>query len=150
MKRTKEEMGEKLNELLEKSYDAEKGFQKAAEKVKNDRLSDFFRQKSQERKMFIKELRDEIAGYGQVPENGGSSTGSMHRTWMDLKTALSGDDEEVILQETLKGEQAALEDYKDITTETDLPPSLNSKLNRQQRHIQTSINNVKMYEQMFD
>ncbi|MGM0934350.1 MAG: hypothetical protein ACQEWD_12980 [Bacteroidota bacterium] len=31
MKRTKEEMSEKLNELLEKSYDAEKGFQKVAD-----------------------------------------------------------------------------------------------------------------------
>ena len=150
MKRTKEEMGEKLNELLEKSYDAEKGFQKAAEKVKNDRLSDFFRQKTQERQMFIKELREEIAGYGQVPDHGGSATGSMHRAWMDMKTALSGDNEEAVLEESLKGERAALKDYKDITTETDLPPSLSSKLNRQQRHIQNSINNVKMYEQMFD
>lgn len=150
MKRTKEEMGEKLNELLEKSYDAKKGFQKAADKVKNDRLRDFFRQKAQERKMFIKELREEIAGYGQVPEEGGSTTGSMHRTWMDMKTALSGDNEEAVLEESMKGEKAALEDYKEITTETDLPPTLSSKLNRQQKHIQNSINNVKMYEQMFD
>lgn len=150
MKRTKEEMGEKLNELLEKSYDAEKGYKKAADKVKNDRLKDFFKQKTQERKMFIKELREEIAGYGQVPEEGGSTTGTMHRTWMDMKAALSGDNEEAVLEESLKGEKAALEDYKEITTETDLPPTLSSKLNRQQKHIQNSINNVKMYEQMFD
>lgn len=150
MKRTREEMGEKLNELLEKSYDAEKGYKKAADKVKNDRLKDFFKQKTQERKMFIKELREEIAGYGQVPEEGGSTTGTMHRTWMDMKAALSGDNEEAVLEESLKGEKAALEDYKEITTETDLPPTLSSKLNRQQKHIQNSINNVKMYEQMFD
>lgn len=150
MKRTKEEMGEKLNELLEKSYDAEKGYKKAAEKVKNDRLKDFFRQKALEREMFIKELREEITGYGQVPEEGGSTTGAMHRTWMDMKTALSGENEEAVLEESLKAEKAALDDYEEITKETDLPPTLSSKLNRQKKHIQNSINNVKMYEQMFD
>lgn len=150
MKRTKEEMGEKLNELLEKSYDAKKGYKKAAEKVKNDRLKDFFRQKALEREMFIKELREEITGYGQVPEEGGSTTGAMHRTWMDMKTALSGENEEAVLEESLKAEKAALDDYEEITKETDLPPTLSSKLNRQKKHIQNSINNVKMYEQMFD
>ncbi|WP_372916678.1 PA2169 family four-helix-bundle protein [Salegentibacter sp.] len=150
MQRTKEEMGEKLNDLLEKSYDAKKGFQTAADNVKNDRLRDFFHQKAEERKMFIKELREEITGYGQVPEDGGSASGKMHRTWMDMKSALSGNDEKAVLEESLKGEKAALEDYEDITSETDLPPTLSSKLSQQQHHIQNSINNVKMYEQMFD
>lgn len=150
MQRTKEEMGEKLNDLLENNYDAEKTFSKAEKKVKNDRLKDFFRQKAQERKIFIKELREEIAGYGQIPDEGGSVSGKVHRTWTDMKTALSGNDEKTLLEESLKGEKAALEDYKEITRETDLPPTLSSKLSRQQHHIQNSINNVKMYEQMFD
>ena len=36
------EMSNKLNELLEKTYDAEKGFKEAAEKVKNPTIKEFF------------------------------------------------------------------------------------------------------------
>ncbi len=36
------EMAEKLNELLEKNYDSEKGFKKAAEDVKNAKLERIF------------------------------------------------------------------------------------------------------------
>jgi uncharacterized protein (TIGR02284 family) len=148
--RTKEEMGKKLNELLEKSYDAHEGFKAASENADNKKLKEFFRQKSEERETFIKELREEITGYGQVPVEGGSSKGSMHRTWMNLKASVGSDDDESMLEESLRGEKAALEDYKDITKEKDLPPTLSSKLNRQQQNIQSSINNVKVYEQMFD
>ncbi|SKB55310.1 conserved hypothetical protein [Salegentibacter holothuriorum] len=148
--RTKEEMGEKLNELLEKSYDAKEGFSSASDNAKNKKLQEFFRQKSEEREIFIKELREEITGYGQVPKEKGSATGNMHRAWMKLKSSVEGDNDEALLEESLRGEKVALEDYKEITKEKDLPPSLSSKLNRQQQNIQASINNVKVYEQMFD
>jgi len=148
--RTKEEMGKKLNELLEKSYDAQKGFHEASKNAKSKKLQEFFRQKSEEREVFIKELTEEITAYGQDPKDDGSLKGDAHRTWMNLKSSVSGDDDEAMLEESLRGEKAALEDYKDITKEKDLPPTLSTKLNRQQQNIQSSINNVKVYEQMFD
>lgn len=37
-----EEVSNKLNELLEKNYDAEKGYKLAAQKVKNERLKAFY------------------------------------------------------------------------------------------------------------
>jgi uncharacterized protein (TIGR02284 family) len=147
--RTKEEMGEKLNEILEKSYDAKEGFHAASKNAKNKKLQEYFRQKAEERDMFSQELREEIKGYGQEPKEDGSVKGNMHRTWMNLKSSVS-DNDEAMLEESLRGEKAALEDYKDITKEKDLPPTLSSKLNRQQQNIQSSINNVKVYEQMFD
>jgi len=146
--KTKEEMGEKLNELLEKSYDAREGFAKASKSAKNKKLQDYFRQKSEEREIFIKELKEEIVGYGENPKTDGSLKGDVHRAWMNLKSSVS--DDESLLEESLRGEKAALEDYKEITKEKDLPPTLSSKLNRQQQNIQSSINNVKVYEQMFD
>lgn len=39
----------KLNELLEKNYDAEKGYKKAAEDIKNAQLQDFLQSHSQQR-----------------------------------------------------------------------------------------------------
>ena len=43
------EVSKKLNDLLEKNYDAEKGYKFAAEKVKNTKLKSFFSERAQER-----------------------------------------------------------------------------------------------------
>ncbi len=44
-----ETIGSKLNDLLEKTYDAEKGFEKAAENTKHSNLKAYFERKAQER-----------------------------------------------------------------------------------------------------
>lgn len=41
-----EEVGDKLNDLLERTYDAEKGFKKAAENTDHSALRSYFNQKS--------------------------------------------------------------------------------------------------------
>ena len=41
-----DQVGNKLNDLLEKTYDAEKGFKKAAENAKHTGLKTFFDKKS--------------------------------------------------------------------------------------------------------
>lgn len=55
-----EEMSNKLNDLLEKNYDAEKGYKKAAEKVENTELQQFFNEQAQKRYDFGHELKTEI------------------------------------------------------------------------------------------
>ena len=50
----------KLNDLLEKSYDAEKGFKKAQEHVDSSALKSFFGTKANERNSFRTEQRDAI------------------------------------------------------------------------------------------
>ena len=48
-----EEMSNKLNELLEKNYDAEKGYKKAAEIVDSPKLKSFFEEQAQNRYDFV-------------------------------------------------------------------------------------------------
>ncbi len=104
-----EKMTNKLNELLEKNYDAEKGYKKAAEKVENTKLKQFFNEQAQKCYDFGHQLKTEIKNYGETPEKGGSATGTLHRTWMDIETAFSSNNEETILGEVQKGEKAAID-----------------------------------------
>ena len=104
-----EKMSNKLNELLEKNYDAEKGYKKAAENVENTQLKNFFNEQAQKRYDFGHEIKSEIKNYGETPDKGGSTTGAMHRTWMDIETAFSSNNEETILEEVQKGEKAVIE-----------------------------------------
>ncbi|MGA8853430.1 MAG: PA2169 family four-helix-bundle protein, partial [Christiangramia sp.] len=71
------EISKKLNELLEKNYDAEKGYKLAAEKVKNQQLKSFFSKRAQERYDFGHELKSEIKNFGEDPDKGTSVKGDV-------------------------------------------------------------------------
>ncbi|MDT0678408.1 ferritin-like domain-containing protein [Autumnicola musiva] len=144
------EVAKKLNELLEKSYDAEKGFKFAAENVKNSELKSFFKSKAQERYDFGHELKAEIAKFGEEPEKGSDLAGDAHRTWMNLKTKLSSDKEEAVLEEAARGEKAAVEDYEDILKDSSIPASTGNILMKQKNAIMESLNKVKILEKQFD
>ncbi|WP_223032667.1 ferritin-like domain-containing protein [Hanstruepera marina] len=143
-----EEISNKLNELLTKNYDAEKGYLNAMENVDSPELKMFFKRRSTERSQFAKELRTEILRYGEVPEDSGSFKGTMHRNWMSLKSLFSSNDEEAILEEAIKGEEASLEEYKEILNDRTLPPSIDSLLIKQKNAIQAAINTEKVHEEL--
>ncbi|WP_300433948.1 PA2169 family four-helix-bundle protein [Christiangramia sp.] len=140
------EISKKLNELLEKNYDAEKGYKLAAEKVKDERLKNFFSQRAQERYDFGHELKSEIKNFGETPNKGSSLAGDAHRSWMNLKASLSSDKDESILEETIRGEKAAVEEYEDILKESEIPASTGNILMKQKNAIVASLNEVKTLE----
>jgi len=140
------EVSNKLNELLEKNYDAEKGYKLAAEKVKRQDLKSFFSQRAQERYDFGHELKSEIRNFGETPDKGSSVAGDMHRSWMNLKASLSSDKDESVLEEAIRGEKSAVEEYEDIMKEKELPASTQNILMKQKNAIVASLNEVKTLE----
>ncbi|WP_066219885.1 ferritin-like domain-containing protein [Formosa haliotis] len=139
-------VGNKLNALLEKTYDAEKGFAKAAEHVDETPLKNYFKRKSQERLTFGHELKRELSAYGQEIDKGGSFTGQAHRTWMDIKSAFTTNNEDAMLEEAIRGEKAAVEEYQDVLSETDLPLSTKTILESQKYTIESGLNKIKSLE----
>lgn len=145
-----EKIGSKLNELLEKNYDAEKGYKKAAENTENSSLKNFFQRKAQERYNFGHEIKSELQTFGEEPDKGGSFTGSMHRTWMDVKAIFSSDNEEAMLEEAIRGEKASVEEYEDVLNEMSLPDSTKNVLLNQKNTICNDLNNIKRLEDLND
>jgi len=143
-----EEVGNKLNTLLERTYDAEKGFKKASENVKDVNLKSYFERKAQERYDFGHQLKSEIKSFGQETENSGSVAGTAHRAWMDVKALFSSDDEESMLEESIRGEEKALSDYDDILDETSLPLSTKTILEEQREQIAKGLANIKQLEDL--
>jgi uncharacterized protein (TIGR02284 family) len=141
-----EKMTSKLNELLEKNYDAEKGYKKAAENVENNKLKHFFNEQAQKRYDFGHEIKTEIKNYGETPDKGGSTTGAMHRTWMDIETVFSSNNEETILEEVQKGEKAAIEEYNEVIKDTTLPPTTQQILTKHRDTIQNAWQSAKNFE----
>jgi len=143
-----EKISGKLNDLLEKTYDAEKGFKKAAENVDNPSLQSYFKQKADERYHFGHDLKDEIISFGENVDKGGSTTGSVHRVWMDIKTLFSAEDEESMLEEAIRGEKAAISEYKNIIDDKSVPESTKSLLISQKNQIENGLSKIKVLEDL--
>lgn len=143
-----EEVGKKLNDLLERTYDAEKGFKKAAENVEHSALKSYFRRKAEERYNFGHELKSEIKSFNEDVDKGGSLKGSIHRTWMDVKSLFSADDEESMLEEAIRGEKAAIDEYSDVLNEVSLPSTTKSLLSSQKQTIENGLSNIKTLEDL--
>jgi len=142
------EMSNKLNELLERTYDAEKGFKQAAEKVDNKTIKQFFMDRAKQRYDFGHELKAEIKAFGQSPEKGGSTKGTLHRSWIDFKSLFSTNNEEAMLEEVNRGEKEAIATYNDILHDKDfvLPPSTESLLMKQRNAIRETLETANIFE----
>ena len=143
-----EEVGRKLNELLEKTYDAEKGFKKVAENVENKSLKTYFKNKADERYTFGHELKDEIKSFNQEIDKGGSTLGTIHRAWIDTKALFSLNDEESMLEEVIRGEKAAIAEYDDVLSETTLPTSTQTLIRSQKNKIENGLYNFETLEKI--
>merc|ERR1712137_623679 len=115
---------------------AEKGYLNAMSNVDDKNLKIFFKRRASERSQFAKELRTEILRYGETPEDSGTFKGTVHRNWMSLKSALSSNNEEEIIEEAIRGEEASLKEYDKLMKENNLPPTIDELIFRHRNAIQ--------------
>ena len=142
-----EDVAKKLNGLLEKNYDSEKGYQLASEKAKDSGLKSFFANRARERYDFGHQLKSEISSFGESPEKGSSTVSNAHRGWMNIKASLSSDTDEAILEEAVRGEKAAVEEYNKVLEDPEIPPSTGNILMKQRNSITEALNEVKSREE---
>ena len=136
-----------LNTLLTRNYDAEKGYHKAAEHVKDPDLKRMFEVYSDQRYHFGHDLKGEITSMGGEPDKGASVASGAHRTWMDIKSMLSSDDTESMLEECIRGEEAAVKNYKEVLEHTDLPATTRTVLNDHVTKIEEALYQVRELEE---
>jgi len=79
-----------LNNLIETCKDGEIGFRTAADGLTNPTLKTRFQEHSRERGDFARALQAEVRSLGGEPEKDGSTSASLHRGWMDIKSAITG------------------------------------------------------------
>ncbi|MEM1119158.1 MAG: DJ-1/PfpI/YhbO family deglycase/protease [Bacteroidota bacterium] len=145
-----EDLIEGLNELLTKNYDAESGYQQALEKTDSAKLKTFFGDRAAQRLRFGKEIKEVIRSLGGTPEKGTSLTGDLHRKWIDFRTALSSETEELVIEECERGEESSLEAYNEFLEQYALPVHLHQKIVAQRNMIQEALQKLDIYEEQYD
>ena len=137
-----------LSELLRKNYDAEMGFKKVAEHADSVLLKNFFINKSKEHYNFSNELKIEIKSYNKNVDETGGLVGAAHLVWIDTKSLFSSNKDESMLEEAVKGESAALNDYMNILEAHDLPSATKALLLKQKNRIQGTLAEIKKFEDL--
>ncbi|MEQ9442052.1 MAG: PA2169 family four-helix-bundle protein [Cyclobacteriaceae bacterium] len=141
---------EELNDLVEKNLDAVDGFQHASEKVRDPNLKNYLVNHAQQRSQFNAELRQEITSLGGAPKEKKEGAASLHQTWMNIKTALSSDKEEAVLEECIRGDKNALKEYHDVLEEREVPDNVKTTVRRQMDQIESSLRELERLEAQHD
>lgn len=102
-----------LNDLIETSKDGQEGFKTCAEDIKHAQLKALFVKRSADCATAAAELQAKVRELGGDPETTTSVAGDLHRRWVDLKSLVTGKDEESVLNEAERGEDHALKAYKE-------------------------------------
>lgn len=137
-----EEIISTLNDLIEVSKDGEEGFRSSAENVDDPQLKAYFLRRSEEVAASVQELQELVRSLGGEPASSTSLGGTLHRRWIDLKTALTSNDTVAVLNETERGEDVALATYRKAA-EKDLPTHVRFVVVRQLEGAKRNHDEVK-------
>jgi uncharacterized protein (TIGR02284 family) len=127
-----------VNDLIKINNDRVAGFEKAGTDLENDDngLIAVFNKLAGESQQYAAELTGIAQQYGSEPAEGTSTSGDLHRAWIDIKATFTGHDLLAVLNECERGEDAAKTAYRDaLDPENELDFELTLVLQRQQQGI---------------
>ncbi len=130
-----------LNHLIRVNKDAEAAFRTAAEDIENSELETLFDNFAKQHGKFVVDLQQEIARLGGTAGDSGTWEGAFHRSWVSLKSAVSGHSAGAILASCESGEESAQITYDNAAEAnfTGQPHSLIEKQRQQIRQFHTRL-----------
>jgi uncharacterized protein (TIGR02284 family) len=135
-----------INDLIQTCKDGQKGFQEAADHVRDANVKALFLQFSQQRSKFAGELQQEVMSLGGEPEKSGSTMGALHRGWIDFKTKVTGQSDAAAIREAESGEDAAVKAYEDALSKESLPANIREIVERQYEAVRRAHGQVRALE----
>ena len=119
-----------LNTLIATTLDSMKGYRESAEASENTTHQQFFNQMAEERSQVAAELQAHVRSLGGDPETESSTAGAAHRGWVNLKSAITGRDEQAIVNEVERGEDYIKEKFEAAMRDDELSPETRGLLEK--------------------
>ncbi len=132
-----------LNDLTEVLKDGQHGFETAAKDVKASELAQIFQGYAKQRAEFAAKLQAHVLAIGADVEKSGSIAGSMHRGWINLKSALSTNEPQAVLDEAERGEDVAVAAYRKALEQTDIDPATRTLITSQSTAVKAAHDHVR-------
>ncbi|MDB5017440.1 MAG: family four-helix-bundle protein [Mucilaginibacter sp.] len=136
---------ETLNDLVEINNDRIRGYEKAIKDTgdENPELKQLFVNHIAESQKFKIELGTEVEVLGKDIENHTTTSGKLHRTWMQLKEAFTGHSTKSILEECEFGEDAIIKAYETAIEDDHTPAYIREILSEHLGFLQEAHDEVK-------
>ncbi len=142
-----------LTDLLNLNRTSAKGYQEAAEEVKSSELKSQLSQYSQQRAGFVSDLERYAQQYGinasdsnTVESLATDAAAAVHRGWINIKSAITGQDDSAVLEAAETGEATALKGYETALSAQDLPTDVQSVLQKQHGEVLQAKNWLSMHK----
>ncbi len=134
-----------LNNVKDLLVDSQKGYLQAAVRVEDVQLKGILTHLSNSRTSLLAAMDKLIAAAApdQPPREGGTIKGDLHRTWMEVRDALSTSDNANVLAECERGEEFLLMRYDEVLKKEDLNPAARSTLQEQRAIVQGNVERVR-------
>ena len=101
-----------LNTLTATLLDSVNGYRDAAENSESGRFQELFRTNADERSRVAEDLRAEVRRLGGEPEDDQSTMGYLHQRFLDMKAAITGRDDQAVINEVERGEDYLKEKFE--------------------------------------
>ncbi|MFD1188709.1 ferritin-like domain-containing protein, partial [Pontibacter rugosus] len=131
-----------VHHLIERCKDGAKGYKTASEDIEDKDLKDLFRKYAVQRDSMITELQDQLHKMGQTDDESSSIEGTVHRAWIDLKSALTSRDRKRVLEECERGEDYAVKAYKEAL-DKNLPGDLKPIVEQQYKDVKSAHDHIR-------
>ena len=102
-----------LNSLITTTIDSANGFEESANDARSEQFKSMFREYGSERRECVRKLQEEVRRLGGTPEDDGSVKAAAHRTWLNLKDAVTGESDKQIIEEVENGETYIRNKYEE-------------------------------------
>ena len=142
MPTTNDQTIDELNKLIETCKDGEYGFKSCAEHVKSADLKAIFMRRSEDCAKGARELQALVSRLGGKPETDSSATGALHRGWVSVVGTLSGYSDQQMLDDCERGEDAALERYRDAIKQP-LPADIMAMVQKQYEGVKHNHDQIR-------
>lgn len=110
-----------LETLTTTLLDSVNGYRDAAENAEGSQFQQLFRRMADDRNRVAEDLRGEVRRLGGNPPDDGSFLGATHQRFLDLKAAVTGRDDQAIINEVERGEDYLKEKFETALNSDQLP-----------------------------
>ena len=134
-----------LNHLIETCKDAERGFRHVAEHAMDPAVKSLFLDIASQRERFAAALLPYAQRLGGANAHDGTAAGTLHRTWIDLRSAIFRNDPVAIIHEAERGETFSRGVYEDALDGL-LPPTARELVEGQYAELRRTAERLRELE----
>lgn len=134
-----------LNHLIETCKDAERGFRHVAGHVTDPAVKSLFLDIASQRGRFAADLLPHAQRLGGANAHDGTAVGALHRTWIDLRSAITRNDPIAVVQEAERGEHFSRGVYEDALNNV-LAPTARELVEHQYAELRRTVERLREFE----